>query len=58
MSNILAVRYPSSVTSSTPTDWGVEIIGFQPSGLSNGNLLGVACYDYDYATNVWCPMSH
>ena len=55
---LVAYRYPGVSGTSTATSSMPPIVGFQPSGLSNGNLLAVALYDYDYTNKMWVPQTH
>lgn len=59
MSVISGWRYSSASSGSTHYDTAtIQYIGFRVSGLTDANIIGVANFDYNYATDKWVPQAH
>lgn len=59
MSLIGGWRFSSASSGSTfRTDSIMTFVGFPASGLTNSNIIGVCCFDYNYNTQKWIPKSH
>ena len=47
----------NTVSGAIFSDRVINITGFKPSGMSDGNLMGIANYVWDTTSNVWVPMT-
>ena len=58
MGTLVSYRLQGVSSNSTPSTTMVDISSYQPSGYIDGNLLGVAMWDYDYTNKQWVPHTH